>query len=290
MIIRGRNNIRDGVICILILMLAALSLAEGKIGYDISVTVNDSNDSSSWSRSRFTSAFEFSSESHYKGDGNSSKYIRLKDLSGVALKENTYTKEGRLKEDSIISAGSSVNFVTIEEVVSDNSERYNVDINESMPTFLMSLEETMYRGDGIYKRNSFINNEDKIMASYHAKKFSLSSAFLAKYRNALIFAEVTPSSVDEFVGENYSTMLQLSSESDIYSGFKFESPDEYIDEDYVGSFKMSKMLSKEHSFQYAKDDMLDMLDCCPSAYPGIDYSMRAAWSCICRSALNDSGL
>lgn len=271
-------------------MLAALSLAEGKIGYDISVTVNDSNDSSSWSRSRFTTAFEFNSESHYKGDGNSSKYIRFKDLSGSALKENTYTKEGRLKEDSIISAGSSVNFVTIEEVVSDNSERYNVDINESMPTYLMSLEETMYRGDGIYKRNAFINNEDEIMTSYQAKKFSLSSAFLAKYRNALIFAEVTPTSVDEFVGENYSTMIQLSSDSDIYSGFKFRSPDEYIDEDYVGSFKMSKMLSKEHSFQYAKDDTLGMLDCCPSAYPGIDYSLRAAWSCLCRSALDGSGL
>ena len=146
----------------------------------------------------------------------------------------------------------------------------------------------MYRGEGIYKRNSFINNEDEIMTSYHTKKFSVSYAFLAKYRNALVFAEVTPTGVDEFVGENYSTMIHLSSESDIYSGFRFESPDEYIDEDYVGSFKMNQMLSTEHSFKYSEDDTLSMLDCCPSTYPGLDYSLRAAWSCLCRSAINDS--
>ncbi len=286
----GRENIRSGVICVFILMLMTLLLAEGRTGYDISVTVNDSSNSTSWSRSRFTSVYEFNSESHYKGDGNSSKYIFLKGLDDVSFKENTYTKEGRLKEDSLISAGSSVNYVNIEEVVSNNAEKYAVDINESMPSYLMSVDEIMYRGEGISKRNTFKNNDEEIMTRYQAKKFSESSAFLAKYRNALIKAEVVPSGIDEFVGENYSTVLQLASESDIYSGFKFKSPDEYIEEDYIGSFEMSKKVTSEHSFQFKEDDMGDMLDCCPSAYPGLDYSLRAAWSCLCRSALNDSSL
>lgn len=286
----GRKNIRHGVICVFIFMLATLSIAEGRTGYDIYVTVNDSNNSTSWSRSHFTSVYEFNSESHYKGDGNSSKYVFIKGLDDVSLKENTHTKEGRLKEDSLLSAGSSINFVNIEERVSDNAERYNVEINESMPSYLMSVEEIMYRGEGIYKRNIFKNRDDKMMTSYHAKKFSESSAFLAKYKNALIIAEVVPDGVDQFVGENYSSVLQFASESDIYSGFEFKSPDRDIEEDYVGSFKINKKVSSEHSFQYAEDDMGDMLDCCPAAYPGLDYSLRAAWSCLCRSALNDSSL
>jgi len=271
-------------------MLATLSLVEGRTGYEISVTVNDSNNSTSWSRSHFTSVYEFNSESHYKGDGNSSKYIFIKGLDDVSIKENTHTREGRLKEDSLISAGSSINFVNIEEAVSDNAERYNAKINESMPTYLMSVEETMYRGAGIYKRNVFKNHDDEVMTSYHAKKFSESSAFLARYRNALIMAEVAPNGVDQFVGENYSSVLQFASESDIYSGFKLKSPDRDIEEDYVGSFKINKRVSSEHSFQYAEDDMDDMLDCCRSAYPGLDYSLRAAWSYLCLSALNDSSL
>lgn len=265
-----------------------LSLAEGRIGYDISVTVNDSNNSTSWSRGHFISAYEFNSESHYKGDGNSSKYIFIKGLDDVSLKENTHTKEGRLKEDSLLSAGSSINFVSIEEAVSDNAERYNVKINESMPSYLMSVEETMYRGEGLYKRNIFQNHDDKMMTSYHAKKFSESSAYAARYRNALIMAEVVPNGVDEFAGENYSSMLRSVSESDIYSGFKFKSPDRDIEEDYVGSFKISKKVASEHSFQFAEDDMGSMLDCCPAAYPGLDYSLRAAWSCLLHSMLNDS--
>ncbi len=284
----GRNNIKARSICLIILLLAILSQAEGKTGYDIFVTVNNSTASTSFSRSHYTSVFDFNSESHYKGDGNSSKYIKIDGLGGVGLKENTYTKEGRLKEDNRLSAGSSVNFVSIDEDVSNNAEEYNVNINESMPSFLLSVDETVYRGEGIYKRNSFINNEDEIMTSYHAKKFSESSAFLARYRNALIIADVTPAGIVEFVGENYSTTLQLASESDLYSGFKFRSPDEHIEEDYVGSFKISKKLSKEHSFRYDNDDQESMLDCCPSAYPGLDYSLRAAWLCLCRSALTDS--
>lgn len=214
--------------------------------------------------------------------------MKIDGLGGVGLKETTYAKEGRLKEDSRLSAGSSVNFISIDEVVSNKSEKYSVNINESMPIYLLNVGETTYRGEGIYKRNSYTNNEDEIMTSYHATKFSESSAFLAKYRNALIIADVTPTGIAEFVGENYSTTIQLASQSDLYSGFKFRSPDTHIEEDYVGSFKMSKKLSKEHGFRKESEDLENMLDCCPSAYPGLDYSVRAAWLCVCRSALADS--
>lgn len=93
------EKIRHGALCVFIFLLtiSILSLAEGRIGYDISVTVNDSNNSTSWSRGHFISAYEFNSESHCKGDGNSSKYIFIKGLDDVSLKENTHTKEEGLK-------------------------------------------------------------------------------------------------------------------------------------------------------------------------------------------------
>ena len=286
-IIGGRNNIITRFIYFFILILAILAQAEAKIGYDISVTVNNSTASSSWGRSHYTSVFDFSSESHTKGDGNTSKYIKISGLTGINSKETTYTKNGRLKEDNRLSAGSQVNFIAISEAVSNNSEEYDATINESMPSYLLSADQIVYRGEGIYKRNSFTNNKDEIMTSFHAKKFSESSAFLAKYRNALIIVDVTPAKIVEFVGENYSTTFQMASESDMYSGFKFRSSDEFIEEDYVGSFKLNEKISKQHSFQMYNNDLESELACCPTAYPELDYSLQAAQLCLCRSALVD---
>lgn len=286
-IIGGRNNIITRFIYLFILILAILAQAEAKIGYDISVTVNNSTASSFWGRSHYTSVFDFNSESHTKGDGNTSKYIKISGLAGVNSKEITYTKNGRLKEDNRLSAGSNVNFISINEAVSNKSEEYKATINESMSSFLLSADQVVYRGDGIYKRNSFTNNKDEIMTSFHAKKFSESSAFLAKYRNALIVVDVTPAKIFEFVGENYSTTFQMASESDMYSGFKFRSPDEFIEEDYVGSFKLNEKISKKHSFQMYNNDLESELACCSTAYPELDYSLQAAQLCLCRSALVD---
>lgn len=283
----GRNNIITRFIYLFISILAILAQAEGKIGYDISVTVNDSNASSSWGRSHYTSVYDFNSESHTKGDGNSSQYTKIRGLAGMNLLETTYTKAGRLKEDKRLSAGSAVNSISIDEVVSDKSEKYSVTINESMPSYLMSVNEIVYRGEGIYKRSNYINNDEEIMTRYQAKKFSESTAFLAKYRNALIVADVTPTKIVEFIGENYSTVLQTSSNSDTYSGFKLRSSNEFIEEDYFGQFKINKRIEKSHSFAKGADDIENMLDCCPSGYAGLDYSLQAARLCLCRSALSD---
>ena len=126
--------------------------------------------------------------------------------------------------------------------------------------------------------------------SYHINCVILCALPTSLTKSIVPISEVIPDGIEEFVGENYSTVIQLASESDIYSGFKFRSPDISIEEDYVGSFRMSKRITSENRFQYNEDDMRGMLDCCTSAYPGLDYSLRAAWSCMCRSALNDSNL
>ncbi len=285
---RGGKNIVLRFINLYILLIAVLSLAQAQVGYDISVTVNDSNASSSWGWSHSTTVLGFNSESHFKGDGNTSKYIRINNLANINLKETTYTKEGRLKEDKQLSIGSRVNWISIEESVTDKSERYIAKINESMPSHLLCVDEIKYHGKGINKRTSYINNEDEIMTNFQAKKFSESSSFLAKYRNAFIVADVRPAQVFEFAGENYSTVFRVASESDQHSGLRFKSSDEFIDQNYDGSFKLTQKISKYHSFKWDGDDDLDnVLACCPIAYSGLDYPLQVAWLCLCRSSLVD---
>ena len=267
-------------------MVAILTQAEGQVGYRIYATVNNSTANSSFGWSHQTTVLTYNLESHIKGDGNSSKYINVNGFDDINLKENTYTKNGRLKEDKRLSIASQVNWIYIEQNYSHDKDTYHVEINESMPSNLLNVEEITYRGDGIYKRNSYTNNEDKIMTNYQAKKFSESSAYLAVYRNAFIVADLTPASVVQFVGENYSSLFQVSSDSDIYTGFKFESSNELIDESYIGSFKLNTKVSKVHSFERSQEED-DWLGCCPTGYGSLDYSLQAARLCLCRSALID---
>lgn len=267
--------------------MIAWPLAEGRVGYGIYVTVNDSSASSSWGRSHQTVELSFSSIGKCKGDGNTSKYIRINDLSGINIKEDTHTKEGRLKEDSKLSVSSRVNWIYITETAANSSERYLVEINESMPTNLYAVNEVAYRGEGIYKRNSYINNEDNIMTQYNGKKFSESSAFLAVFRNSYITADITPRKVCEFVGENSSTVFRSTADSDQYSGLKWKSSGSNREEDYFGSFKIKTKISKGSSFNYTDDaNNYEPLNCCSSGYESLDESLQAAWSCLCRSALS----
>lgn len=158
--------------------------AEGRVGYDINVIVNNSTSSSYWGWSHYTTVFSMDWSSQTKGDGNSSKYIKIAGIEGIDLKETTDTKEGRLKEESRISLASHFNWLYIDEVVSDRSERYRVKINESMPASFLSVSSIMYRGEGIRRKGSYINNADKINTDYQARKFSESLAFLAIYQRS----------------------------------------------------------------------------------------------------------
>jgi hypothetical protein len=280
------NNILMKIIYFFIIMAAVLAQADGKVGYDIYAKVNDSNTSSSFGWGHHTTVLSYDLESSIKGDGNSSKYIKVNGFDNINLKENTHTKNGRLKEDKRLSIASQVNSVSINEGVTSNPETYQVEINESMPSSLLNEEEITYRGDGINKRNSYTNNNDEIITDYQAKKFYENSAFLGVYRNAFVKAYVTPAGVGKFIGENYSTIFQVSSDSDLYSGFKFKSSDGLIDESYVGSFKLNAKVSRVHSFEWSPIDD-DWLGCCSTGYEGLDYSLQAAQLCLCRLALMD---
>jgi hypothetical protein len=161
---------------------------------------------------------------------------------------------------------SNVNWIFIDETVSEHSERYHAIINESMPTFLFDQQNIRYRGDGIRTRNLFANNEDMIRLDYNAKDFTKTTAFLGRYLNALIIADVTPVRAIEMGGRNFSTEFTLASDSDLYSGLIFKSPDVLIEENYLGSFKIQKKISKKNIFEIIgydeEDNADDWLPCC----------------------------
>lgn len=245
-----------------------LHTSVGKYGYGIHAAVNDSTAMSQWGASQSTNQLDFYMDSSVRGDGNSSNYARISGFAGINSKENTYAKKGRLIRSDRLILRSIVNWITIYETVSNHSERYNVYINESLPTILLDTSDIKYRGDGIFSRNTYINNEDEIQTNYHADKFTKTSALLSKYLNANVTAEVTPTQIKEFVGRNYSTSFRVISDSDRYSEFIFNSKDGFVRGSYIGAFKLDQKLLKQHEFYIPNLNKADELECClNSGYP-----------------------
>lgn len=247
----------------LILVLTSLIYPSiGRTGYEINVIVNNSTSYSDWSWSQSTNQLDFSMQGSVRGDGNSSVYKSIQGFSGIGLKDNTYTKKGRLIKSDNLALSSRVNWIYIDEAVTNKSERYSVKINESIPVVLLEKSDIRYRGDGIYSRSNYVNNEDKIYTNYQANKFSKTTTLLSRYLNANIIADVTPVSVNEFIGRNFSTNFALSSESDKYARIAFKSDKENIDNVYLGSLTISNRISILHKFSKVEGENEEWLDCC----------------------------
>jgi hypothetical protein len=248
----------------LILMTSSLSI-DGKIGYDIFVRVNNSTGYTQWGHSHYGNVMRFNLDAQCKGDGNSSKYINIQGFEGISLKETIHTKEGRLREDKSLSLISTLNWIDIEEYVTEKSERYYVRINESFPTFLIDKNNVKYKGEGIYSNNLYINNNDKILTQYIANDFTKSTAFAGLYKNAYITADLTPARIHQFLGENYTTSFALNSDSNVYSGFKFDSPQRFMEQSYTGSFRLIKKIIINNKYYKSDEDEIynNSLSCCP---------------------------
>jgi hypothetical protein len=150
---------------------------EAKVGYSIGVDV----DGTTWGRSKYTEVLNFKSESECSGKGNSSKYVNVPGFAGIGFKEITYTKEGRLAAKNTLNLSAKFNWIYITEnvdgaeyindtengngtinITQTASDNYYAEINESIPTLVRTDDEISYIGEGIYTRNSYSNNEDKI--------------------------------------------------------------------------------------------------------------------------------
>ena len=251
---------------IILVFLLILSFADAKMGYDISVTVNDSNGTSHYGVSQYTSVLNFQLSGSCSGDGNASRYDKVDGLAGNDFKETMFTKKGRLISSDQLTAISLEGNILIDEIVQNKSNYFAIAINESLPTIIYQKNDIYYRGDGIYQKDTYSNNEDHINTNYHANLFTKSVSYAGVYRGASIEAEITPTNVSETGGRNYSTAFRLSSGSDQYSGLAFKSDGNFIEEVYRGKYNINVLTTQDHKINYFNlslfdSDLHDWLPC-----------------------------
>lgn len=145
-----------------------------------------------------------------------------------------------------------------------------------MPTLVRTDDEIQYIGEGIYTRNSYSNNEDKICTSYQATNLSKAARYVGAFSNAVVRAHIAKDLVDVEVLKSSATSFRVLSYSDRYSRLKFKSDDTYSDEEYVGNFKISRTISKRSRFNLTKEE--EWLGCCS---PEADFVKPKWWNCDC---------
>ncbi len=275
----------------LFILTSILPFVDAKVGYAINVDV----DGTKWGRGQYTEVLNFKSESECNGRGNSSKYVNVPGFAGIGFKESTYAKEGRLATKNVLNLSAKLNWIYITEnvdgaeyvneswengtlnIIRVASDQYYAEINESLPTLVRTDDEISYIGEGIYTRNSYHNSEDKIYTSYYATNLSKAARYAGVYSNAFIRAYVAEGIVDEDVLKSSATAFRVLSVSDRYSRLGYKSDDKCSDEEYIGSFRISRTISKRTRFNMSRDDEW-LLGCCP---PDTDFIKPKGWNCDC---------
>ncbi len=277
----------------LLILFVVLATSEAKVGYNINVDVSGTK----YSRSQSTEVLNFRADSQCTGTGNSSKYVNVPGFAGIGLKEITYTKYGKLSNQNNFNITAKLNWIYINENIDDRPEsnvtipldngttinitreatsHYYAEINESIPTIVRSDDETTYRGEGIYSRNSYTSGEDKLCTDYYATNLSKIARFAGVYSNSIIQVDITPGVVDERVMKNSATAFRLLSLSDRYTRLRYKTGNAYSDEEYVGKFKIDRKISDRSRFNLSNEYY--WLDCCS---PGIEFMRPSYGNCEC---------
>lgn len=270
------RRLSAALVIIPILCLSVISLSDARVGYCIDVTVNNSTMSSSWSRCQSTVPLSFDSETRVTGNGNFSRHVSVDGFAKIGLNEASHGGQGRLVMSDLLSLSSQVEWIEINEVVVNESsymhikdhDRYSVKINESLPTNVYNKQSILYKGKGMYAKNVYMNDDKTISTSYHATDLLKSVASVGILApQAYVFADVTPARSLQAVFEKRGIAFALMSTSDLYSGFSFVSDDAFIDEAYIGKFKMKKVVTTQLNYTYPdiSGRREDYLPCCTSA-------------------------
>lgn len=234
-------------ILFIIVVVVAIFITEAKIGYDMNVVVSNSTMQSNWRRSQSTEVLALQIDGEFSGEGNFTKYLVIDGFAGIGMKENTFAKDGRIRSEDRINLNSEEEYIYINQIWDNESERYFCEINESLPTLLYNENNIRFRGESIRSRSNYKNNEDCIYTKYYSNELIKSVRYFGLYSNALITAKVTPDSVEENVTRNSLLAFGLSSSSDRYSELGFVSGGEQlIEENYVGSFTISETITKQY--------------------------------------------
>jgi hypothetical protein len=250
----GGSRVSKVFLILLISLYIYISLSGANVGYCISVVVNNSTASSSYSRCESTVVLNFQADSQVSGKGNSSKYASVNGFAGLGMKEISHTDAGISINKESMQIVSAVGGIDIEQTGTNNSEHYTAKIEENLPSIVYDKQDIYYNGKGINTRNAYSNGDEEISTNFYGTKLTKSVGYLGVHRNELIFVDVTPARAVETVFINKSLAFGLSSNSNQYSGFEVESPNNRIDEEYRGSFKLTKKISSAQKFYLNETD------------------------------------
>ncbi|HWQ20468.1 MAG TPA: hypothetical protein VN455_11865 [Methanotrichaceae archaeon] len=236
-------------------------ISDGRIGYDINVNV----DGIHWGRSQSTMPMNLKIDGSCNGTGNSNKYVQIAEMAGIGLSDRTHTDKGILNADEKINLSTSVTEIIIDESYSNTANRYTVDIDEEMPTYLTDESRMAYQGDGIYTKNNYANNGDDVFTNYYGSYLTKSIRYAAIYQNATVHAEVGPTQAKESLFRNAAWAFRVSSNSDTYSGLGYSLKEGCQDDSYYGSYQINERLTRGSKyFNLSRND--DWLGCCPALY------------------------
>jgi hypothetical protein len=237
-------------------LISSSGLSSAKIGYSINVKVNNS----SWGYSESTEILSFKADSKVDGNGRCSKYVSINGFASNDLKENTYADKGSISAENSLSVKSLMNYVHITEHVDNDSNRYNVEINESMPTVIISKDDFFYKGKGMYNRNKYVSGDNIINTDYYGGRLLKTVSYVGTHANSLIHADVTPSGALSTILRNETMALGLHSTSDKYSALSYQSGQTLWKESYSGLFTINANLIRREAFNFQQDE--DQLGCC----------------------------
>jgi len=283
--------LRGAAISILILIIILIVSCEAKVGYTMYVDM----DGTKWGRSQTTQVMTFKADSDCSGMGNTSKYVNMPGFAGIGLKENTYTKEGRLASKNTLNLTAKFNWIYINEeydagplvnttveddyvnITRNPMENYFAEINESLPTLLRYEDDTAYVGKGIYSRNNYKSDEDLICTNYYATNLTKAIRYAGVYSNSIVRVNISPGLVDEKVLKNSATAFRVLSISDKYSRLGYRSRDKFMDDEYVGSFKIDRKISRRSKYNLTSEE--GWLGCCAADLPFVKEP--STWDCEC---------
>jgi len=280
---KGRRILQPAAVSLLVLLIILVN-SDAKIGYNINVDVSGTK----WSRSQSTEVLNFRTDGKCTGIGNSSKYVNIPGFAGIGVKENTYTKQGKLSNTNSLNVTALLNWIYINENIDDQpatnttitlangtivyipvqaQSEYYAEINESIPTLVRSQDETYYSGLGIYTRNSYKNDQDQFCTDYYATNLSKAAGFAGVYSNAIILTDITPGNINEIDLQNSASAFRLQSVSDKSTKLKYISGNSVSDEEYVGKFTIDRKISRRTTFNYTEEDDDYWLGCGCYPYP-----------------------
>jgi hypothetical protein len=202
-------------IYLLVILLLFCAPGHGRMGYEITAKA----DSTTWHLARSVQAMDFLSNSIVVGEGNFSKYGKIKGFVGVDACERSNAQKGKLGygEQQILRAreGSVTININLDETTvpveddPDQQDNYtfsttgsaDIEVFENWRAYYSNKKKINYESPIIRERETN-NNNDVVSTSIESQKLSKDSTYKGYVNGTYIHAYVTPGGVSQDIRQN----------------------------------------------------------------------------------------